>query len=112
MRRGRRAAWALFIAWTVLTCVALLLPFDLSRPIVGRGFDKVAHTAMFTALGALAQTALPWASLLFTLPLAAGLEHAQRFVPRREFNRVDLYANLIGAALGALLAEGAWRLRR
>lgn len=111
-RRRRRLAWVLFIGWTVLTCAAFLVPVGARRPLVGPGFDKVAHTAVFTGLGALAQTALPWASLLVTLPLAAGLEYAQRFVPRRTFDRVELYANLIGAGFGALLAEAAWRLRK
>jgi hypothetical protein len=112
VKRGRRTALALSLAWTILTCTALLLPFDPERPLVGRGFDKVVHTGMFTTLGVLAQTALPWISLLFTVPLAIGLECAQRRIPRRNFDRVELYANLVGVGLGTLLAEAACRMRR
>ena len=111
-RKGRRTARLLFAAWTALTCAALLLPLNFDRTPVGPGFDKVAHTAMFAGLGALAQTAFPWLALMLTLPLATGLEYAQRFVPGRTFDRVDLYANLIGVLLGTLLAELSWRLRR
>jgi len=110
--RSRRPARLLFAAWTVLICAALLLPYDLDRTPVGPGFDKVAHTAMFTVLGVLAQAAFPWLSLLFILPLAVGLECAQRLVPGRTYDRVDLHANLIGVLLGTLLAESSWRLKR
>lgn len=112
MRRGRGRAWVLFLVWMVLTAAVLVVPYDQNRVPVGRGFDKVAHTAMFTVMGALAQAALPWASLLITLPLGAGLEFAQKRIPERTFDRVDLVANLLGAALGALLFETSTRLRK
>lgn len=112
MKRGRRLARFLFAFWLVLTCVALLAPYDPGKMPVGPGFDKVAHTAMFTALGALAQAAFPWLSLLLTLPFAAGIEYAQRLVPSRYFDRVDLCANIIGVLAGTLVAEVSWRLRR
>jgi hypothetical protein len=112
VKRGRRVAWVAFVVWVVLTTTALLVPMQQDRSLFGRGFDKVAHTGMFTVLGVLAQSALPWFSLIFTVPFAIGLEYAQKKVPHRTFDRVELYANVIGVVLGALCGEAAFRLRR
>lgn len=112
MKRGRRGAWVLFIAWLLLTSTVLVIPYDIRQMPVGRGFDKVVHTALFTTLGVFAQAALPWSSALITLPLAAGLEYVQKYIPQRTFDRVDLVSNLLGAVLGALLFEVSTRLRR
>lgn len=105
-------ALALFLAWSGLVAAALLVVPVPERPIVGYGFDKVAHTAMFTVMGTLAQAAVPWVSLAVTVPVAAGLEYAQKRVPRRTYDRVELLANIIGVVLGAGLFELAQALRR
>lgn len=112
MKRRRGVALVLFVCWTGLVAAALLVLPVPERPIVGRGFDKVAHTAMFTVMGTLAQAAVPWVSLVATVPLAAGLEYAQKWVPKRTYDRVELVANMLGVVLGAGLFELANALRR
>jgi hypothetical protein len=102
----------LFLAWTGLVIAAQLLPFYPEKPLVGIGFDKVVHTAMFTVTGTLAQAALPWVSLVATVPMAIGLELAQKRIPNRSYNRVELLANVLGVVLGAGLFELAQGLRR
>jgi VanZ family protein len=67
---------------------------------------------MFTVMGALAQATLPWVSLVATVPAAAGLEYAQKRIPKRTYDRVELLANILGVVLGAGLFELATVLRR
>ncbi len=112
MRRGRSRAWIVLAVWTVITVTALTIPIDSDRPIIGRGFDKVVHTGMFTAMGVLAQAAAPWFSLLVVLPVAVGTELLQKKLPHRTFDRVDLLANVIGVLLGVGLFETSVRLSR
>jgi hypothetical protein len=102
----------LLVVWSVVTITAMVLPVFPDSSFVGRGFDKVIHTSMFTALGVFAQAALPWVSLAFTVPMAAGLELMQKRIPRRTFDRVELVANVIGVLLGAACLEVGARLRR
>jgi len=112
MRRGRKTAWVLLVAWSAVVVTAMVLPLYPEKPIIGYGFDKVAHTAMFTVLGVFAQAALPWVSLVFTVPMGAGLELVQKRIPHRTFDRVELVANMLGAVLGAVCLEVGARLRR
>ncbi len=110
--RGRRLSWLLFGAWTALVVAALVVPTDRLPRLFWQGLDKVAHTAMFTVMGTLAQAAAPWAGLVIALPLALGLELVQKRLPYRTFDRVELLANVIGVAVGLGLYEAAQRLRR
>jgi VanZ family protein len=110
--RRRRLSWALFAVWTCLVVAALLVPVDRMPKVFWRGLDKVSHTAMFTVMGTLAQAAAPWAALAVALPLAVGLELAQKRLPYRTYDNVELLANVIGVVVGLGLYETAVRLRR
>jgi VanZ family protein len=111
-RNRRRLAWVLLVIWTVVTVVALTVPLDRPPKVIGSGFDKVAHTGMFTVMGVLAQAAAPWYSLLFTLPFGVGLEYLQKRLPHRDFDQVEVLANVVGIVLGIVCFETATRLRR
>jgi VanZ family protein len=111
-RNRRWLAWVLLAVWAVGIVVALTVPIDYAPKVMGRGFDKVAHTAMFTVLGVLAQAAAPWYSLLFTLPFGAGLEYLQKKLPYRTFDQVEVLANIVGIILGIVCFEIATRLKR
>jgi hypothetical protein len=75
-----------------------------------RGFDKVIHTTLFTVMGIAAQAAAPWISLLVTGPVAVGLELVQKKIPGREFDTVDMLANITGIFLGLAAFELSKRL--
>lgn len=111
-RKRKLLRWLLFGAWTALVVVALVVPTDRMPKVFWRGLDKVAHTAMFTVMGTLAQAAAPWAAVGVALPLAVGLELAQKKLPYRTYDNVELLANVIGVAVGLALYEASTRLRR
>jgi VanZ family protein len=108
IRRGR--AWLLLVVWIALTAVTLSIKIDQKPLLLQRGGDKVVHVALFTVMGVLAQAAAPWASLLVTLPVAVGLEQAQRLMKWRVYSEVDMLANLVGALLGLACFEISQRL--
>ena len=110
MRRGRKIAWYLLLGWTILTAIALTVPIDGMPRVVGRGFDKVVHTTLFTIMGSLAQAATPWYSLLVALPIAIVMEYVQTRLPHRTYDRVELAANIVGVLLGIGCYEIAVRL--
>ncbi len=112
MRRGRKRAWVLLAVWTVITIVALSLPIEKPPRIIRRGLDKVAHTAMFTVTGVLAQAAIPWFSILIAMPVAIGLELMQKKLPHRDYDPVELVANVLGVLLGIACYETAIRLEK
>lgn len=117
---GVAGAVVVAVGWTVLVCVALLMPGG-SPEAAGllktlpRGADKVAHLILFAIEAALldrAFAALGWARSLRTAAivsvlLAVGTELGQSWVPRRGTDVFDLLANLGGVALAA-----SWRARR
>jgi len=108
----RRAARIAFLFWIVITITALLVPTGKPSRLLQRGLDKTIHTGLFTIMGVLGQAALPWSSLLITVPLAVGTEYLQRVVvTNREYNPVDLLANLIGAVLGLICYEISHQLK-
>ncbi len=108
----RSSARLLFILWIIITITALLIPTGKPHRLLQRGLDKTIHTGLFTIMGILGQAAFPWSSLLFTIPLAAGIEYLQRFVPTgREYNLVDLLSNLIGIGIGLFGYELSTRLK-
>ena len=109
-RRGR--AWVFLVCWIALTCFALTFPFPQGPKVLERGFDKVIHTSLFTVMGISAQAAAPWISLLVTGPFAVGLELVQKRIPGREYNVVDMLANITGIFLGLFAYELSTRLSR
>lgn len=113
-RKGRGRAWAFLMFWIALTSFALTFPFQLKNPpkALERGGDKIIHTALFTVMGISAQAAAPWISLLVTGPVAVGLEVVQKKLPRRQYDIVDMLANITGIFLGLLAYELSTRLSR
>ncbi|MBN2465855.1 hypothetical protein JXD38_09585 [candidate division WOR-3 bacterium] len=77
-----------------------------------RGGDKVIHTTLFTVMGISAQAAAPWISLLVTGPFAVGLELVQKRLPGRDFDMVDMLANITGIFLGLAAFELSTRLAK
>ncbi len=78
--------------------------------------DKVYHMLAYLWLAALPFFAFlsPKAALAATLgmiPLGAGLEIAQYYVPGRSFSLADMAANCLGVILGIWLARYAKRFR-
>jgi VanZ family protein len=78
--------------------------------MLNRGGDKIIHTTMFTVMGLSAQAAAPWVSLLVTGPFAIGLELVQKKIPGREYDVVDMLANITGIFLGLVAYELSTRL--
>jgi VanZ family protein len=108
IRHGR--AWVFLVLWIAVTAVALTVPIKNPPKVIQRGGDKIVHTALFTVMGVAAQAAAPWVSLLVTVPIATGLELAQKTLPWREYNPVDMAANLVGIVLGLACFELSARL--
>ena len=88
---------------------------DLSDPVdpiwVG-SYDMPGIAYGVAVTGTLAQAALPWVSLVATVPMAIGLELAQKRIPNRSYNRVELIANVLGVLLIAAVALAQWRQAR
>lgn len=113
MARSRRTrAWVFLFCWIAITAFLLTFPFKHGPQVVERGFDKVIHTSLFTVMGISAQAAAPWISLLVTGPVAVGLELVQKRIPAREFNTVDMLANITGIFLGLAAFELSTRLSK
>jgi VanZ family protein len=111
MAKIRKArAWVLLACWIAVTTFAMIYPFKLKSKLVEHGYDKVIHVSMFTVMGVAAQAAAPWLSVLVTGPVAVGLEMAQKKIPGRTYNTVDLLANITGIFLGLASFELSSRL--
>jgi len=111
--RGRRwLSWFLYALWIGIVVTALLVPTDRMPRIFWAGLDKVAHTAMFTVMGALGQAAAPWIALVISLSMAVGLELVQKSLPYRTYDTVELLANVTGVLVGVICFELGTRLRR
>ncbi|MGH6942610.1 MAG: VanZ family protein [Geminicoccaceae bacterium] len=96
------------LAWLVVAAL-LLLPPPLEPP--GRS-DLVAHFSLFCAMafGAVSFCHGPRRLLgltLLTMSAAAALECAQRLVPYRTFDLLDMAANVLGAGSGYFVALAA-----
>jgi len=112
MAKARRwRAWVFLACWIAVTCFVLTYPFRKGPRVIERGYDKVIHTSLFTVMGISAQAAAPWISLLVTGPVAVGLELVQKRIPSREFDVVDMLANITGIFLGLAAFELSIRLR-
>jgi hypothetical protein len=113
MSKTRRwRAWVFLLCWIALTSFALTYPFRKGPQVIERGYDKVIHTSLFTVMGISAQAAAPWISLLVTGPVAVGLELIQKRIPAREFDTVDMLANITGIFLGLAAYELSTRLSK
>lgn len=109
----RRLARIFYIVWIVITIVAITVPTGtLPQKKFFRGLDKTVHTVLFVVMGVFGQSALPWFSLLISLPIAIGTEFLQRALPvERQFEGADLITNIIGLFLGIVCYEMSTRLR-
>jgi VanZ family protein len=99
-------------AWIILAAIVLLtiVPPDL-RPITSAPHD-VEHAAVFLLDGlafAFGYRGREWLLSIAALPLCAGLEIAQLFVPGRHARisdfAVDVIAALMGIAAGSVTAQ-------
>lgn len=97
-----------------LVVVLSVIPQD-AMPQTGI-WDKANHVAAYTALAVAGgigfrgrRSLMLVAACLFLL--GAGLEVVQSFLPDRNASVYDLFANVIGIALGSLLAAGTNRTR-
>jgi hypothetical protein len=113
-RKARGRAWVFLTFWIALTSFALTYPFHVKNApkVLERGGDKIIHTALFTVMGISAQAAAPWISLLVTGPVAVGLEVVQKKIPQRQYDIVDMLANITGIFLGLFAYELSTRLSR
>lgn len=99
MRRLCLAAWG--IGWLV---VAALLLMPVSAPPAA-GSDLLAHVVLFAAMAFAAVTFCHHAGRLLLLTLltaiaGAALELAQGLVPYRDFDLLDVLADVIGCGFG------------
>ena len=106
----RRPAAAAAI-WTLASAFLLLVPLPAGPPLpaglAALPLDKLAHVALFAALGRAWRRAAPGISFGVRLLALTGwgglLELAQGALGTRAAERGDLAADLAGAALGSLL---------
>jgi VanZ family protein len=112
--RARLRAWAPLVAWFALIFVASSIPGDeVPVPPLFPHLDKLVHAAVYAVAGALAYRASGRVSWAILVVLAWGVsdELHQSFVPRRSPELLDLVADGVGGALGALLAHLTRRMR-
>ncbi|VBB43678.1 VanZ like family protein (modular protein) [uncultured Desulfatiglans sp.] len=108
--------WGLVIACVVFTVVAAV-PYGRdahSVVVLSVGLDKIVHLLGFAFLAVLAIGAgkglLLWKRVglvLLVLGFGAGIEWMQSYLPYRTFNPVDIVANSIGVAIGAVVGAAA-----
>lgn len=112
---GARRWWiAIFIVLAAVTLVAALLPAQ--RAPHATWWDKLDHALAFGSLGFVGLIALRrvrWASGWVVAGLAAlggGIEILQLYVPSRQADLHDFYADVVGAVIGVVLALALLRL--
>lgn len=110
-------AWVRVTSRALLAIAALavaylsLVPAPPSGPL---GNDKIAHVLAYLALGCLTAVAVPVGGTVSRLATTTGtvsaygvaIEFLQRLTGR-EFELLDMAANLVGAALGAVVGAVA-----
>ena len=109
----RRSVLWVWIA-SVATVIYLSLSPRLEIPYDFINADKIVHLLSYLWLAALPffafqvpKTAL--AGALCMVPLGAGLEFVQHYVPGRCFSVADMVANCLGVMMGIWLARSAKR---
>ena len=111
--RRRRLAWIGAALWAALLFGLSSLPAGSTprSPISFPGDDKVVHAALYAVLGGLLYLAT--GRFAPAVALAAGYgatdEVHQAFVPGRDADLFDWFADVVGAVLGAALAARARR---
>lgn len=107
LKRSNRILLAIYL---VALLGLLMFPFGgLGFRILGIGFDKLMHVAMFAGLAALLRWNLSasryttFAVIVTASMVAAATEVAQGFVSYRSADLWDLVAGILGAALGAVI---------
>lgn len=121
-RTSRRSAWWPFVAWIAVVFALSSIP-DLGPPDVGLPMtDKLAHLGEYGILGMLftrgrAATESRRRSMLLAAIAGAVVgsldETYQSGTPGREVSALDVVADTVGAACGALVWRlwAAWRAR-
>ena len=111
-RPGGRLVRVWAIGVIAMVCVLLLMP-HLKAPDSAPGqADLVVHLGLMGVLGfslLWAWHSRPVTTGLVLAGLVICLELGQIWVPGREFSGPDLFTNILGAGLGALLAR--WMIR-
>jgi VanZ family protein len=106
----------LAFSWLIIICVAMLTPGDKFPDANYFNLqDKLIHLICFAGLSFLwcgvgiKKSELPKGKnrlilnfILFGLVAGIGLEYAQRFIPYRTFDFMDMIVNEIGGILGLL----------
>ena len=105
------------IAWAAVTAILILLPGS-QMPDTGGlvGFDKVAHFGVFALLSLLAiigsykhkriankRFNATFAAVVSCIVYSILLEGAQLLIPDRQFDALDMVANISGIAGGAII---------
>ncbi len=107
-------AWRILLLLLVAV-VSYLALTPVPPPSIDFGWDRLNHVLAFSALGFSASLSCPASRrvrvlLLFMLFGYGGLiEVLQQFVPGRACEWADLFADLVGIVLGALMAAGLIR---
>ena len=107
------------IGWASLILIATSIPIPGQLASVSpTGADKLVHFTMYGVLGWLTARGLGFPSMRTLLPaflLVAGFgaidEWHQRFIPGRSTDRADLVADIVGAGVGVLAFQAAFRRR-
>lgn len=112
------------IVWAIFMTLLILLPGH-KMPETPRfiGFDKIAHAGVFFVLTILASIGFKkhkeasglrsktiFIVFLSCLLYGAGLEFVQGFVPEREFDIHDIFANISGVLLGIFAFKIIYKL--
>ncbi|MFZ4650845.1 MAG: VanZ family protein [Rubrivivax sp.] len=112
---GARRWWiAIFIVLAAVTLVAALLPAQ--RAPHATWWDKLDHALAFGSLGfagllALRRVRLAAVWVVAGLAVLGGaIEILQMYVPSRQADLRDVYADVIGAVIGVVLALALLRL--
>ena len=112
-RRRRAAAGIGAVAWAALLFGLSSLPAGSTpaSPFSFPGDDKVVHAALYAVLGGLLRLALGRTGPAIAIAAAYGAsdEVHQAFVPGRDADVFDWFADVAGAVLGAALAARTWR---
>lgn len=113
-----RRAWLPPLAWAAIILVLTSIPVPQS--VVVPGGDKTAHVVMYGVLGYLSAGAAlrsqpSWRTLLTVIVVigifAALDELHQQLIPGRFAERLDWFADVVGASLGSMLAVARLRAR-
>lgn len=97
--------WILRPLWIVAVAVALLTPGNGFTGVAGPpGVDKLVHTLLF-APGGWLFASTPALAVAISGTLAGSTELGQLWIPGRDGDPLDFCADLLGMAVGLLLAR-------